>query len=131
MRGSLSIVVLIIGALSSAAPTIAGPLTTPILSSSNTGNARCLECRAANIGKKPVTLVAELVTPPVGTVARSATCPTNPGGICRTEPTCCGPPDFFCEGFCRFTGGSKAQIRASIALTPLTTGDTITSLPAQ
>jgi hypothetical protein len=108
----------------------AAGLATPILSSSNVGNGQCLECLAVNIHKKPVTVTVELIEIAGGTVVGSIMCSNlAPGTGCGAVPVCCSAPA--CDAFCRFTGASKTKIRASIALTPLSTSDVITTLPAQ
>lgn len=106
-------------------------LTTPLITASNVGEGRTIECRWVNVSKKPVTVTADLIADDAILVSSSGACTVAPDEEgCPTSITC-GVPAFACRAHCRFRGASKAKIRAAIILTPSSTGDTLVALPAE
>jgi hypothetical protein len=111
----------------------AAPLTTPILTASPTEGSMSVGneiwCYAVNVGTTVLQLTAEVVNVDTGAVADTETCSTAPGKTCSASTSCSGT--LVCNAFCRFTGGSKKQVRGSIHLLPGVSGNTVVALPAQ
>jgi hypothetical protein len=89
--------------------TAAAPLTTAPLSA-GFGTANVMFCEVVNVGKTPLSLTVELMRSD-GTLQGVCGPVLNPG---EAAASCGGSVSAGFSYYCRFTGGSKRQVRASI-----------------